>query len=216
MAIPTNFSLEVPQRAHGIICKFYDRSIGSEEMRLPSKATFLLSASMPIVIVPFERIKKYTSRTVHNKKLKGEINKIFKPRQKICKKDFFEQNLWQYVSCNERKGFQNLATKRLPSDIVKKLDLQKAKESAGELTTLNFFRNLRNALAHGGVLYLNEHGRSYHGDIVRGFVFVSRNDRENPAEFHILRIKMDDYRNFLKLWVAWMDKDPFNEIIAKI
>lgn len=67
MGNPTHFSLEVPKRAHQLLRDLYEQLGDSEGTRLPLKATFLLSISMPIVILPIERILKYkrTPNEVH-------------------------------------------------------------------------------------------------------------------------------------------------------
>jgi hypothetical protein len=59
MGNPLHFSLEVPKRAHQLLRDLYEHLGESDGTRLPLKATFLLSVSMPIVILPIERILKY-------------------------------------------------------------------------------------------------------------------------------------------------------------
>ncbi|SHJ12954.1 hypothetical protein SAMN04488012_10572 [Palleronia salina] len=78
---------------------------------------------------------------------------------------------------------------------------------------------LRNAMAHGGIAYLDENGRSRHGTPVKMFAFVSGKYGKPKCEFadaacrfgmgkldglNFLRISEDDYRSFLGDWVAWL------------
>jgi len=62
--------------------------------------------------------------------------------------------------------------------------------------------------AHGGVLYLDEHGRSTHGAPVRPFCFVSTKEKDHKVEgLHFLRVGMKYYRAFLQLWTKWLQDD---------
>lgn len=104
MAIPRHFNLEVSQRALEVIFKFYDRLPGFERKDFPG-ATFLLSLSMPIVILPIERIQKYIGNLtdshmndiIHDEKLAKAIKKTVNLSKKIHKEKFFT-GLWQYAS----------------------------------------------------------------------------------------------------------------------
>lgn len=74
---PLHFSLEVPRRAHQLLRD-------SDGTHLPLKATFLLSVSMSIVILPIERILKYRRNpadvhmndAVLNPKLAGAVDRV--------------------------------------------------------------------------------------------------------------------------------------------
>lgn len=220
MTIPKHFSHEVSQRALEPICKFYDRLPECERKGFP-EATFLLSVSMPIVILPIERIQKHTGSTIghmddtaHNKDLANAIKKTVNMSEKVHNKKFFA-DMWQYASLKKEGGFPNLAVKGLPEKIVEELNSQKeATKRAGQLSTLCFFKILRNALAHGGVLYLDECGDSRPDAIVHRFAFVSTDRQRKPTELRFLQIKVIDYRKFLERWVKWMDKQVINRAMA--
>ncbi len=76
-------------------------------------------------------------------------------------------------------------------------------------------------MAHGGIAYLDESGRSSYGTPVKMFAFVSgkygkpkcehaetacRFGMGNLEGLNILRISETDYRQFLEEWVAWLTK----------
>ena len=222
MTIPKHFSLEVSQRALKLIREFYDRTSDIKSKSLP-KATLLLSMSMPIVILPLERIKKYgndpskghMNDTTLNKDLANAIEETVNFNEKVHKKEFFA-DLWQYASFKKGKGFSNLAVEGLPKKIVEELNSQEeATKRAGQLSTLCFFKILRNALAHGGILYSDEHGRSRPDSIVDRFVFVSTGRSDNLTEFRFLQIKVTDYRIFLEEWIEWMmGNQAINKVMA--
>jgi hypothetical protein len=68
---------------------------------------------------------------------------------------------------------------------------------------------LRNALAHGGIAYLDGNGRSsFDGSPVKMYAFASwkyrpRNGKQRPR-VNLLRIREEDYRDFLGRWVDWL------------
>lgn len=218
MGIPKHFSYEVSQRALELICKFYDGALDSERKDIP-EATFLLSVSIPIVILPIERIQKYIKKTDEShmndvdldRDLANAIKGAFNASEKFCDQEFFKEDEWQYDSLKKGKGFPNLAINGLTDEIEKQL----TRLEAGQLSTCRFFRILRNALAHGRVLYLNKDGRSSYGDDVHSFVFVSTDKVNKPTELRILRINMADYRRFLGDWVAWMSKNSIDRAMKE-
>lgn len=222
MGNPTHFSLEVPKRAHQLLRDLYEQLGDSEGTRLPLKATFLLSISMPIVILPIERILKYKRKpnevhmndAVLNARLADAVDRAIDLQAKVHEAKFFA-GPWQHAALTKGAGFPNLAADGLPEDVALQLDSPQAVEDARNLSANRFCKILRNALAHGGVLYLDQHGRSHDGAAVRRFAFVSTNNPNNPTELHFLRIKMADYRGFLQRWVDWLNEEAIETILAE-
>ena len=103
----------------------------------------------------------------------------------------------------------------MPEDIATQLDSPDAMEDARNLSANCFCKILRNALAHGGVLYLDEHGRSRSGAPVHRFAFVSTNNPMSPTKLHFLRIGMVHYRAFLQRWVNWLNVEAIEEVLAE-
>jgi hypothetical protein len=221
MGNPTHFSLEVPKRAHQLLHDLYERLSDSEEAKLPLKATFLLSISMPIIVMPIERILRYKRNPVEdhmndaviNPKLADAVDRGINLQGQVHLAEYFAGS-WQYTSLERGLGFPNLAVDGLPGAIAAQLDSVKALEDARNLTANRFCKILRNALAHGGVLYLDEHGRSNSGAPVQRFAFVSTNDPNRPTKLHFLRITMADYRTFLQRWVDWLNVEAIEQVLA--
>lgn len=222
MGNPLHFSLEVPKRAHQLLRDLYEHLGESDGNRLPLKATFLLSVSMPIVILPIERILKYRrgansghmNDAVLNPKLADAVDQAIDLQAAVHQADFFI-GPWQFASLEKGVGFPNLALDGLPDAIGALLDAPAAIEEAKNLSANRFCKILRNALAHGGILYLDEHGRSSSTAPVRRFAFVSTDNPSNPTKLFFLRIGMADYRAFLQKWVEWLKTEAINEILAE-
>lgn len=222
MGNPTHFSLEVSKRAHQLLRDLYEELADSDGTRLPLKATFLLSVSMPIVILPIERILKYKQKhaeghmsdAVLNPGLADAIDRAIDLKDEVHEASFFTGS-WQYASLAKGAGFPNLAVAGLPDSVATQLDEPEAIEHAKSLSADIFCRILRNALAHGGILYLDQNGRSTTGAPVRRFAFVSTDRLNNPTKLHFLRIKMVDYRAFLQQWVDWLNREAIDEVLAE-
>jgi len=75
---------------------------------------------------------------------------------------------------------------------------------------------LRNALAHGGIAYLNENGRSTYNEPVKMFAFASGKyiNKHELAAVNLLRISEADYFDFLRNWVAWLQKTGIQDALA--
>jgi hypothetical protein len=113
----------------------------------------------------------------------------------------------------------------IPEEIPKFLGSQKAFGKAKEMPAQQWMSILRNALAHGGVAYLDEDGRSGHGRPVKMYAFISgkygrrvckQGEGHCPTGLgdlqglRILRISETNFRNFLKSWVLWLGESSID------
>src|SRR6478735_1542944 len=116
MGAPLHFSLEVPKRAHQLLSHLYEKLGESDGTRLPPRATFLLFVSMPIVILPIERIMKYKRNpsAVHmndavlNLRLTDAVHRAIDLQGPVHLAKFFT-GPWRYASLEKGAGFPNLA-----------------------------------------------------------------------------------------------------------
>lgn len=65
-------------------------------------------------------------------------------------------------------------------------------------------KTIRHALAHGNVVYLNEHGHEVPGERVRFLAFLSRNNRHHRVAI----FDEESFLAFLKAWIAWIQEFP--------
>lgn len=79
---------------------------------------------------------------------------------------------------------------------------------ANDLTIKRFLYILRNALAHGGVVYLDRDGSSRSGRTAHKYAFVSGvYARGSLSDLDILCVKESDFYAFLKAWVEMVTHD---------
>lgn len=206
MGSPRQFSREIPKRANRLITELYDNLPESEDRPFKLKATFLLSAATPIISVPYER-------SAENKEHLGDedhaeiIRQATQSSEPISSSPFYS-GTWRYFRLDKGDGFPKLAIEGFPSAVVDGLQAEEAINNARGISCGLFFSNLRNALSHGSVFYLDADGNSGENIQVSRFGFVStdrdRQDRGKVVGLHIQTVTMAHFRAFLGEWVKWL------------
>ena len=229
MGVPAHFSLELPRRCMKLINELLPTvgTVFADDDRREQgglTSTFLISMAGPIVVLLIERIERHLQKKdregyADDRRLNLALSRSLKDMLgggKLQKTQFFVSGHWSFV---ERVADFNIAD-GLPDDVSAALASKEAFDRAARLETSKWSSCLRNALAHGGIAYLNEDGRSaYDGGPVKMFCFVSgkyaeRTD-EAPEAINCLRIREEHFLEFLRRWVAWLENSSLlNEIAA--
>lgn len=204
MGSPRQFSREIPKRANRLIKELYDNLPESEDRPFKLKATFLLSAATSIISVPYERSAK-------NKEHLGDEDHAESIRQatqsaKPISGSSFYSGTWRYYRLDKGQGFPQLATEGFPAAVLEGLQGEDAIDNARAMSCRLFFSNLRNALSHGSVFYLDSDGNSGEDIQVNRFGFVSTDldKRRKVIGLHIQTVTMAEFRGFLTEWVNWL------------
>lgn len=202
MGNPTQFSREIPRRAHRLLTELYNGLPESQQNNgLKLKATLLLALATPIITLPFERMarpKEHLGREAFS----DVIGKAINSKSKVEKAPFYA-GIWRYHKLGKGHAFPHLSVNGFCPDIVRSLATDDALSTAKKLPSKVFCANLRNALSHGSVFYLDAQGNTGENIRVSRFAFVS-NDRLPPSALHIQVITLADFRLFLEKWVAWL------------
>jgi hypothetical protein len=220
MGNPTNYSLELPTRCLLLLDRLWPHAeaiFPSNRRGLgPLTSTFLISMSMPIINLPIERIERrdggeanhYASDRPIDPSAAAAIVDILR-RGRFGDAPFFAPGVWRFVSWRTAP-FPNISL-GLPESIARELDSERAAANAANMPAAQWCSILRNALAHGGIVYLNEQGRSSYGEPVKVYAFVSgkydEESKQTPKPLiavNFLRISEPGYRHFLRLWVKWL------------
>ena len=67
-------------------------------------------------------------------------------------------------------------------------------------------RTIRNALAHGNVVYLDENGNESPGNRLRFLASLSEHD--DGQSYRVVIFGEEDFLAFLKCWIAWLQTFP--------
>lgn len=162
----------------------------------------------PMVVIPIERLynPEINSAQVADDReidevLSKRLRAFFGDDKKFADAPFGVSG-WSYVACYPR--IFNLAD-GCPDDLLQALASDEAVACAKATPASVILRVLRNALAHGGVVYLDKDGRATEGPAAMyGFVSTERNRRREVIGLNVLRIRQADFCVFLTAWTDWL------------
>jgi hypothetical protein len=223
---PSHYSLELPDRCLQLINALWPHVERLPECGRPDAGplttTFLLAMAMPIIILPVERLERHFQRGIDEEGYAddGPINPtgLAKTVAKalgggpVSKSYFFVPEAWSYSYWPEPT--LNIA-RGLPIELTARLSTPSAHKSAGELAASLWCSVLRNALAHGGVSYLDREGRPTVGERAEMLCFVSGHKVDNTLiGLRCLRIREADFLHFLRRWVKWLNSSGITKLMA--
>lgn len=227
---PDHYSIELPQRCLKLINSLWQQvsaTYANDDQALgPLTSTFIMSMSMPIISIPLERVERQIHRPegetyVDDRRINEGIAEAFQSvirRGQLGDAPFFTEGAWSFCQV-PKDELKNIAD-GFSEELARKLDCKEALESAQRMPASQWISVLRNAMAHGGIAYLDETGRTNSNVPVKMFAFVSGRfgrrickyaDEECPnsmgslESLNVLRIHEDHYRDFLHQWVDWLE-----------
>lgn len=224
MARAAHYSLDLVVRCRSLL----DHLMEAVEKGLPDDekfggaltTTFLVAMANPIIGLPIERIfKPGTGRDVVaddralNDGLSREVKQMFNGKTKFKECPFLDGIDWRFV--RDTKAF-NIAEWN-DQGVLEVLSSDQAREAAGNETVKFMMLHLRNAIAHGGIVYLDKDGR-LNEQTASMLAFVSARmdwDTEKIVGLHISRISEPDFRKFLTAWADWIEKSGVSSMAAK-
>jgi hypothetical protein len=219
MATPNHYSLQLPDRCLHLIDELwscvenvYDPA---NPHAGPMTTTFLLAMAMPIVILPIERIQKQRQNEgyVNDRPIEPGVAEAVDAAfgGKFRESPFFIQGAWSYATWPPDT---NIA-RDMPSRLLQELSSQAAYGRAESMNASQWSSVLRNALAHGGVAYLDAKGAATSGNQADMFCFVSGKKVDGTLlRLDCLRISEANFRNFLAQWVRWLRDSKVTSLMA--
>ncbi len=174
--------------------------------------SFSLIAATSVFLIPYERMK--SRHRLHRPKTESEIDKAIRrvELQLFAEAEFWKEKrpddwrLSRVVSNIEQSSYwkdvdgQHPMNKNSRNDIYRK-----------DVNTV--LRVIRNALAHGNILYLDENGIETSGTKMRYLAFLSRYEeteeqRKSGETYRIASTTEDGFLDFVKCWVRWLTELP--------
>lgn len=226
MGNPLHYSLEIPRRCLQLIDELWPYAERTQQANRPDlgplTTTFLISMSMPIVNLPVERIERhrcakkegYADDRHIDAALTTAVDTILGAQQ-LAMAPFYSHGAWSFARYAHDALF-NVA-RSLPDDLAEELSNDLAIVKASKMPTSQWCSILRNAMAHGGIEYLDEEGRTSYGQPVKMYAFISgtySKKEDKLVVLNVLRISEANYRVFLRKWVEWLEASGFNELTA--
>lgn len=212
MGIPEHYSRDITQRCQALILHLLplvekglpnDREFGG-----PLDTTFLLAMATPMIVLPIERMFKPaapgTAAASDDREIDpaiaDEIDDVLGPGRLFADAPFFEPRRWSYVP--RVQPFRVAAY--WPHEVLDELAYDAALAEAGRTPTRRIMLDLRNALAHGGIAYLDANGRSTDGQAAMLAFASAQTDRGRVVSLNLLRVHQSDFRAFVLAWADWL------------
>jgi hypothetical protein len=210
---PAHYSREIAQRCQALIhhlLPIVERGLPEDEkFGGPLDTTFLLAMATPMIVLPIERVQvaEYNSSQVGNDRnidpaLAKKMSALLDGKRKFSDAPFGTDGKWSYVPSYTH--IFNVAD-GCPDDLLAALSTPESVTCANDSPAREILHVLRNALAHGGVAYLDKNGRSTERDAAMlAFISTERDSRRRVTGLNILRIGQAEFRSFLMAWTDWL------------
>lgn len=199
--IPQRFAIEYPERCLELIDNF---EAIARERDLYGTFSVMLAAS--ILIIPWERAN---GRHPLTQEQGGGLNAGLR---RLEKQRWLEAEFWQDAPTGDWRFSRIMGD---PNDVRAWQDNDGRPSFAPEANTMNrrrvgeVFRVLRNALAHGNIVYLDGHGQETAGARVQHIAFLSRyeenlDQRAAPETYRMVAVRETDFLPFIRAWALWV------------
>lgn len=203
MGVPDRFAIEYPRRALELIGML--EASARENSLLGS---FGLLAASAVLTIPFERMR--TSHFLHDQARDDDLVKNLKALEKAV---FLKAPFWRGAPSNG-----TWRQSRIVSTVDKVrnwVDPDGRDPRSEEADTIQsrkaseVLRVLRNALAHGNIIYLNKDGQEIAGNRMVYMAFLSRYEespeqREEGETYRVVITTEEAFLHFVKCWAEWI------------
>jgi hypothetical protein len=213
MGVPDRFAIEYPRRALDLI-EMLEASAREKSLL----GSFGLLAASAILTIPFERMR--TSHFLHNDARDADLVKNLKVLEKAA---FLEAPFWRSApddgawrqsritnTADEVHGWLDEADRDPRSEEANTIQTRKANE---------VLRVLRNALAHGNIIYLDKNGQEIAGHQMVYMAFLSRYEetaaqREQAETYRVVITTEEAFLHFVKSWAEWIGSFDLDRRLA--
>jgi hypothetical protein len=223
---PNHYSLDLPDRCLQLIDGLWKHVAQLPERGQPDlgplTTTFLLAMAMPMIILPIERIERHLGRKIDEGYADDRRNSP--PRllkaiegglggQKLRHSPFYSADAWSFIDLP--RSDVNIA-QGLPYEVAEALASPVARERAASMPASQWCGVLRNALAHGGIAYLDNTGQSTPTLRAESLCFVSGKFANDGSlvGIRLLRISEAHFFRFLHAWTEWLQKSGVEKLMA--
>lgn len=221
MTRPTHYSVQIAKRCQRLIEGLAHRLATdptlSDERGDPLLTTFLLAMSTPMLVLPIERLiwPALRSRggvaddTQLDEALCARMGEALAEKRLFGATPFFESRAWAFVDAVPLFSVAH----DWPQEILEMLCGDEALRAAEEAPAATILNCLRNALAHGGITYLDRAGLQREEE-TNMIAFAAYSAGHRRKELRLLRISVDGYQRFLAAWAAWISDSGVQDALT--
>lgn len=203
MGVPDRFAIEYPRRALDLIGMLEPSARESNLL-----GSFGLLAASAVLTIPFERMR--TSHFLHDQAHDADLVKNLKALERA---EFLKAPFWR-----EAPDSGSWRQSRIVSTVDKIHEWVDPDGRDPRSTNANtiqsrkaseVLRVLRNALAHGNVIYLDKNGQEIAGNQMVYMAFLSRYEespeqRKEGETYRVVITTEEAFLHFVKCWAEWI------------
>jgi len=208
MGVPSRFVTEYPKRCLALLDAA--EPIAREHDLLTS---FALLAAASVLVIPYERLKGHHP----NKQERGSA--LYEALRNLERKPWREAPFW---AGGEPGHWQFSRIMGDPNDVAGWRDEANRPSTSADANSIGkrksgeVLRVLRNALAHGNVVYLNKDGREAAGTPAHFIAFLSRYEedaaqRDQSETYRLVAVADEHFLAFLRQWALWLVNFPHDD-----
>jgi hypothetical protein len=203
--IPARFVIEYPRRCLDLI-EVLETTACQREL----VGSFSLLAAAAVFVIPYERMK--TTNPLHNRTHDGDLSGAL---EKLEKEDFVKAPFWNGHPPNDAWRFSRIMnnpnyTESWEDEERHHPMAAEAKNSLHSRNASDVLRVIRNALAHGNIVYLNERGFEQRDTKLQFLGLLGRceaKEQQKQSEtYHLVTTTENEFLCFVKLWAKWVSK----------
>jgi hypothetical protein len=203
MGVPDRFAIEYPRRALELI-EMLEASAREKSLL----GSFGLLAASAVLTIPFERMR--TSHFLHDNERDADLVKHLKALEKA---DFLKAPFWREAP--EDGEWRQSRIMGNVDKVHKWLDEDGRDPRSEGANTIKgrkaneVLRVLRNALAHGNIIYLDKEGQEIAGNQMAYMAFLSRYEesqeqRDKAETYRVVITTEEAFLRFVKCWAWWI------------
>ncbi len=208
MTVPSRFAIEYPKRALELIRRFEN-----EARRRDLMGSFGLLAAAAVLTIPYERMK--ASHFLHDEHQDHDLSAQIKKLEKV---KFLSAPFWRDEAPGEWQQSRIMGSVDQVDDWKDdegRPSLSANANTIKERKAEEVIRVLRNALAHGNIIYLDKDGREIAGNRMVYLAFLSRYEetkeqREQATTYRVVVTSEDEFLHFVKAWARWVSSFPLD------
>lgn len=201
--IPNRFVTEYPQRCLALLDAM--EPIAREQDMLGS---FALMAAASVLVIPWERLANHHPMNgEQGSDLSVALRRI--ERQRWLRAEFWRGDVPNDWRLSRIVNDPNEVTHWRDADGVP--SMSEAANTINQRRATIVFRTMRNALAHGNIVYLNKSGHETAGTRLHYIGFLSRYEeseeqRAASTTYRILAVPEEGFLQFVRAWASWISQ----------
>ncbi len=200
--VPQRFVFEYPKRCLELI-----DTMEPEARRKNLLGSFSLMVAPSLFLIPYERLNKK-----HPLREGDREPSLYRALKLIAKSDFLKAQFWKEEPTGDWRLSHIVTPVNETWRWLTESNLHPFAAAANVIQDASVdkvVRVVRNSLAHGNIVYLDENGKEEPGAQVRYLGFLSRYEeteeqRAKRETYRLIAVTEDGFLQFLRAWAAWL------------